>query len=135
MNNNKNLICVYGSLRQGHGNHRLIENSEYLGTFKTEPIFNLYSLGGFPGLKENGDTSVVMEVYSVDNETARNVDRLEGYIPGRPATFYDKISLNTPFGEAFVYTYVNSISEDRKVESGDWNQYRGIVSREDVILG
>jgi len=128
----KNLIAVYGSLRQGHGNHRLIEHTEYVGTFKTEPVFNLYSLGGYPGLKENGDTAVVMEVYSVDDDTARRVDGLEGYVPGRPATFYDKIPLETPFGTASVYTYVNNISEDRKVHSGDWNGYRGVPSRESL---
>ncbi len=130
----KNLICVYGSLRQGHGNHRLLTESEYVGIFKTPAIYNLYSLGGYPGLKENGDTSVTMEVYAVDDTTARRVDGLEGYEPGRPATFYDKVPIETPFGPASVYTYVNNISEDRKVESGDWNLYRGVPSREEVVV-
>lgn len=117
---NKNLIAVYGSLRRTLGNHRLIENSNYLGTFNTEPVFSLYSLGGFPGLKENGNTSVMMEVYEVDDQTARSVDALEGYSPNRPATFYDKIQIETPFGQAGVYIYVSNIPENKKVKSGDW---------------
>jgi gamma-glutamylcyclotransferase (GGCT)/AIG2-like uncharacterized protein YtfP len=120
----KILVAVYGSLRKGLSNHRLLENAEYLGEFKTEPVFSLYSLGGFPGLKENGNTSVTMEVYSVTEQEARRVDSLEGYTPGEPAYFYDKIPIDTPYGEANVYTYVSHITEDRLIESGDWKEYR-----------
>lgn len=120
---NKKLVAVYGSLRKGLYNHRLLEEADYLGEFKSEPIFNLYSLGGFPGLKEGGNTSVVMEVYAVTDREARNVDSLEGYEPGQVATFYDKIPINTPFGEASVYTYVRNIPEDRLVKSGDWKEF------------
>lgn len=127
----KKLIAVYGTLRKGFGNHRLIQNADYLGTFKTEPIYNLYSLGGFPGLKNNGDTSVVMEVYAVTDEEAYHVDCLEGYTPGQPAYFYDKQDIETPWGTAGVYIYVNSISEDRKIESGDFYLHaKGKVSEE-----
>ena len=122
---NKNLIAVYGSLRRSLGNHRLIQHSKYLGTFNTEPIFSLYSLGGFPGLKENGNTSVVMEVYEVDDQTAKSVDGLEGYSPNRVPTFYDKIQIQTPYGQAGVYIYVSDIPENRKVESGDWVSFLG----------
>jgi gamma-glutamylcyclotransferase (GGCT)/AIG2-like uncharacterized protein YtfP len=121
----KTLVAVYGSLRNGLGNHRLLENSEYLGEFESKPEYSLYSLGGFPGLKENGTTSVVMEVYAVDEATARRVDQLEGYNPNSDNnTFYDKKMIETPYGEAGVYLYVNDIPEDRLVESGDWKQHR-----------
>ena len=120
---NKKLVAVYGSLRKGLGNHRLLEDAEYLGEFVSEPVFNLYSLGGFPGLKEGGNTPVVMEVYEVTPIEANRIDQLEGYTPGREATFYDKIPIDTPFGEASVYTYVRDIPEDRLLESGDWKQH------------
>ena len=123
-NKNRILVSVYGSLRQNMGNHRLLEKASYLGEFKTEPVFSLYSLGGFPGLKEGGTTSVVMEVYEVTEAEAAKVDMLEGYTPGRPATFYDKIPIETPYGTASVYTYVNDIPEDRLVESGDWKEFK-----------
>lgn len=119
-------IAVYGSLREGLHNHYLIEDSKFLGAFNSEPIFNLYTLGGFPGLKTEGNTSVVMEVYEVDDKTASRVDQLEGYNPNRKDnTFYDKIQIDTPFGEAGLYIYVDYISEDRLVKSGDWKEYYG----------
>lgn len=119
----KQLIVVYGSLRKFGHNHRLIENSEYLGEFNSPPIYSLYSLGSFPGLKEGGETSVVFEVYSVDETTAKQVDRLEGYTEGGNNTFYDKIKIDTPFGEASVYTYQGSVRESDLVKSGDWKSY------------
>jgi len=120
----KILVAVYGSLRQGLHNHRLLESSNYLGDFNTEPIYSLYSLGSFPGLKENGNTSVVMEVYEVTEAVARNVDSLEGYTPGGNNTFYDKISIETPWGTASVYTYVNELPQSSLVESGDWKEFK-----------
>ena len=121
---NKNLIAVYGSLRQGFGNHRLLKDSKYLGSFNSKPEFNLYSLGGFPGLKTDGKTSVVMEVYEITDEVAKNVDNLEGYDPNRKSTFYDKINIETPYGVAGVYIYVDHISEKRLIASGDWSNYK-----------
>lgn len=120
----KILVAVYGSLRQGLHNHRLLESSNYLGDFNTEPIYSLYSLGSFPGLKENGNTSIVMEVYEVTEAVARNVDSLEGYTPGGNNTFYDKISIETPWGTASVYTYVNELPQSSLVESGDWKEFK-----------
>lgn len=125
----KNLIAVYGSLREGLGNHRLIENAEYLGKFKSEPVYTLHSLGGFPGLKNGGNTSVVMEVYNVDDATARRVDQLEGYDPNsNDNTFYDKEMIETPYGEAGVYIYVRNLGPESIVESGDWKKFRKIQS-------
>jgi len=122
------LIAVYGTLRKENGNHRLIENADYKGTYTTEPIYNLYSLGGFPGLKEGGKTAVVLEVYAVNKEEARRVDGLEGYYPGETPTFYDKIQIETPWGKADVYTYVRQPHESSLIESGDWmNRTKKIV--------
>ena len=120
----RKLIAVYGSLRAVMGNDHLLTNSKYLGDFQTKPEFSLYSLGGYPGLKKRGNTSVTMEVYEVDEKTAERVDRLEGYTPGKNNTFYDKISIDTPYGESDVYIYVSDISEERLVESGDWRAFK-----------
>lgn len=120
----KKLIAVYGSLRKGFHNHYIIENANFLGEFKTEPIYSLYGLGGFPGLKEKGTTSVTMEVYEVNETEASRVDMLEGYEEGRNNTFYDKKTINTPYGEASTYIYVPNVNENRLVESGDWKNLK-----------
>ena len=125
MNNKKFLVSCYGSLRRGMGNHQYyLSDSEYKGTFSTEPEYTLHSLQWYPGLKLNGNTSVVMEAYEVDEETLKNLNRLEGYRPGEKATFYDRIEINTPWGKAFTYIYVNELSKDSIVESGDWVMYK-----------
>jgi len=126
------LVAVYGTLRKGNGNHRLLENADYKGTYTTEPIYNLYSLGGFPGLKEGGKTAVVMEVYAVNPEEARRVDGLEGYTPGgNDNTFYDKIQIETPWGQAGVYTYVRPMDASRLIKSGDWmNRFEKVVEED-----
>ena len=121
----KYLVAVYGSLRSGMGNHQYyLSDSEYKGTFSTEPEYTLHSLSYYPGLKLDGNTSIVMEVYEVDEETLKNLNRLEGYRPGETSTFYDRIEINTPWGRAFTYIYVNELSKDSIVESGDWVMYK-----------
>ena len=121
----KYLVAVYGSLRRGMGNHQYyLSSSEYKGTFSTEPEYTLHSLSYYPGLKLDGNTSIVMEVYEVDEETLKNLNRLEGYYPGEKSTFYDRIEINTPWGKAFTYIYVNELSKDSIVESGDWVAYK-----------
>ena len=121
---NKKLISVYGTLRSGFGNHRLLTNAEYIGTFNTPPIYDLHDLGGFPALKNGGETSVVMEVYAVNEQEARRVDMLEGYEEGITPTFYDKQPIETPWGTAGVYIYVDNLDRVPIVESGDYYEHR-----------
>ena len=121
----KYLVAVYGSLRKKQSNYEYYLSSlTYKGTFSTEPEYTLHSLSYYPGLKLNGNTSIVMEVYEVDEETLKTLNRLEGYNPGKASTFYDRIEINTPWGKAFTYIYVNELSKDSIVESGDWVEYK-----------
>ena len=121
----KYLVSVYGSLRKKQSNYEYyLSSSVYKGTFSTEPEYTLHSLDFYPGLKLNGNTSVVMEVYEVDEETLKTLNRLEGYRPGETSTFYDRIEINTPWGKAFTYIYVRELSKDSIVESGDWSEFK-----------
>ena len=128
----KYLVACYGSLRRGMGNHQYyLSSSEYKGTFSTEPEYTLHSLSYYPGLKLDGNTSIVMEVYEVDEETLKNLNRLEGYCPGEKSTFYDRIEINTPWGKAFTYIYVNELSKESIVESGDWVEFK---NKEKIVV-
>ena len=121
----KYLVACYGSLRKSMSNHRYyLSESEYKGTFTTEPEYTLHSLSAYPGLKLNGNHSIVMEVYEVDEDTLKNLNRLEGYCPGEKSTFYDRIEIDTPWGKAFTYIYVNELSKESIIESGDWVMYK-----------
>jgi gamma-glutamylcyclotransferase (GGCT)/AIG2-like uncharacterized protein YtfP len=115
-------VAVYGSLRQGFHNYGLLENSKYLGTFKTKPVFTMLSLRAFPGLILDGNTSIVIEVYEVDEKVFSRLDSLEGY-----PSFYNRIQIPVEGieGSAWIY-YLNS--KDRRyseeiVECGDWKEY------------
>lgn len=122
-------IAVYGSLRKGFHNHSLIENSTFLGEFKTEPIYQLFSLGSFPGVYKGGNIPLTLEVYEVDDQTANRVDMLEGYFEDNPPeqNYYNKEIIETPFGEAGIYLYglgVGVPNPKAVVESGDWAEYK-----------
>lgn len=126
-NINKHLIAVYGTLRVGQSNNRLIANGTYKGQFQTDPIFTLYCLGAFPALLEDGNTSITMDVYAVDDVILKNVDSLEGY-HGEDSSYnhYDRITIKTPFGDAYTYVYDMKPVGGRLVESGNWVEYKSI---------
>lgn len=123
MNTRNQLVAVYGSLRMGLHNHGVLGNSEFVGLFRSKPEYTLHSLrGGFPGLKMEGEDSVVFEVYSVNEEIARDVDGLEGYSPGGNNTFYDKHQIKTPFGIASTYEY--QPDTDTRLLHGNWTVFK-----------
>lgn len=111
-------VAVYGSLRQGFGNHVLLEDEEnvfFCGEDDTAPEYTMRSLGGFPGIYEGGDTSIKIEVYTVSNKVFQRLDMLEGY-----PRFYDRKMIDTKYGQAWIY-FLKDYGNDRPVvESGDW---------------
>jgi len=118
-----NKVAVYGSLREGFGNHRILEGSEKLGTHWV-PGYEMFSLGAFPGVRK-GHTHVFTEVYEVDNKTMERLDRLEGYSGKSETNFYDRTTVSTPHGDAYMYTLENyRYADSDLVESGNWKGYK-----------
>lgn len=80
MADKKHPIFVYGTLKRGEGNHRLLEGQEFVGVFKTAPKYRMFDCGWYPCLKEAFDDgiSVEGELYRVDAATLRRLDILEG---------------------------------------------------------
>lgn len=119
------LYAVYGTLRQGFGNNRLLQNqySKYLGTQTLFAPFRMVSMGGFPGMIATDMAhchNITIEVFSVSSpDVEQNLDWLEGY-PG----WYDKQTIETQWGTAFIYTQTEKqVGHRPSVESGDWKQY------------
>lgn len=131
------LIAVYGTLRLGHGNYEYFlkaNNAIYLGEFQTEPKYTMYSIfDGYPALVKNGKTSIVMNVFRVDEKTLSSVDGLEGYSEGRKDNHYDRIKINTPWGEAYCYIYDEAPEDCSIIESGDWTEYKNIKSLQNAL--
>lgn len=118
-------VFVYGTLRHGFGNHRLLLESNYLGNHKTEPEYNMVSLGAYPAVLPNGITSIVGEVYEVNDEVFQRLDQLEGY-----PSLYDRMEINTNWGPAWMY-FMNDQDLQRfrsrpadVVQSGDWRKFK-----------
>ena len=121
----KSLYAVYGSLRASMGNHRIISGATYLGTVNSEPKYTMHSYGSFPALIDNGDTSVILEVYEVEDEgMKRSLDNLEGYSgKDNPHNFYNRVEIDTEFGSTFLYLINEKHPNGEVVTSGDWVEY------------
>ena len=114
------LVAVYGTLKQGHGNHRLLSQSQFMG-HETLYGWEMHSLGFCPAIVySTPDSKVWTEVYKVDEDTFRRLDMLEGY-----PSFYNRKLVTTQYGEAWVYFFdsardISNFGEDSIVENGVW---------------
>lgn len=117
-------VFVYGSLRKGESNHRLLAVPGarlIMAKARTEPGYELRELGAFPGMVRGGAGEVIGEVYEVDEATLAALDRLEGH-PG----FYTRSPVALEDGTA-VEAYLLSpeqVSGRRLILSGDWRAHR-----------
>lgn len=106
-------VFVYGSLKEGYGNHRLLSTSEKVAEYVTPPIYTLHDLGAFPAVTLKGDTPITGEIYEVNDEVFKRLDMLEGY-----PHFYDRVEIDTPHGDAWMY-YLK-VCNDRNIPEGVW---------------
>ena len=92
-------ICVYGSLRKGMGNHRIIEHATLLSKEIVALPFEMIDMGSYPGLIRSKDINdIEVEVYEVDLSTYQRVERLEGY-----PSFYSREPIETSVGAGDIY--------------------------------
>jgi len=115
-------IAVYGTLREGFGNHRIIQDQDLLSKEVVTIPFRMISLGGFPGLVPSDTMNeITIEVYSVDDSSYRSVEILEGY-----PSFYQKAIIPTSHGDAEAYVLLHEryqSSSRNVVEGGDWVEF------------
>ena len=91
------LLAVYGTLKRGKSNHRVIERGcVYHGTTWVTG-WTMYDLGAYPAIvPDTEDGAISVELFGVPDLVA--TDRLEGY-PG----YYNRKQINTPQGKAWIY--------------------------------
>jgi len=120
-------VFVYGTLREGCGNHERLLGRPPIATIIAELPYRMVSLGGFPGLvpSELGLHGhklhqITGEIYEVSDIEFERLDRLEGY-----PDFYNRIQFPLQeFGidnSAWVYVLkpedgIGCLS----VETGNW---------------
>lgn len=77
----KHLVFVYGTLKKGYYNNRLLDGQEFVSEATTKPKYRLYNLGSFPGLIEDNETGKAIkgEIWRVEERVIPRLDRLEGH--------------------------------------------------------
>lgn len=128
-----NTIAVYGTLKKGHGNHRLIA-----GQYEGEPIkavlrgFEMRDVGAFPFIRREPKGIVHVEVYRLPSDRAegliRRMDMLEGYSPNRSNVFYVREQVEVELVESGermqVWVYTGDKTEHQVSEFFDtYNNY------------
>lgn len=98
------LLFVYGTLKRGCANHAQLAGQTLIGPARTAPGFQLFDLGGFPGLYPAPDdrAGVAGEVWSVDAAALARLDAFEGVHEG----LYRRVRL--PLQGAFATTPVDA---------------------------
>tara|TARA_Y100001938_G_C8056410_1_gene414624 strand:+ start:1095 stop:1451 length:357 start_codon:yes stop_codon:yes gene_type:complete len=83
----KRYVFVYGTLKQGRGNHRLLKSSTYVGEGITKKKYIMFKLG-IPYVSEKQEHSNIQgEIYKVTPSVMRKLDLLEGH----PNWYYRKV--------------------------------------------
>jgi gamma-glutamylcyclotransferase (GGCT)/AIG2-like uncharacterized protein YtfP len=113
-------VVVYGTLKQGLPNHGYLRDAIFLGEDILSQI-TLYDLGYFPGAKLEVSMGIQVEVFDINSETLQRLDWLEGYYPDQPErSFYQRITLATRYGEAWVYLYAHGVEDLPVIRRGGW---------------
>ncbi|MFA7327117.1 MAG: gamma-glutamylcyclotransferase family protein [Candidatus Kapaibacterium sp.] len=72
-------VFVYGTLRKGCTNHRLLEDIDFVDA-ECKGIERFWKVGySFPFARHNKESKIYGELYSVDKETLARLDLLEGH--------------------------------------------------------
>lgn len=116
-------VFVYGTLKSGHGNNRLLEGCTLLGEFVTLQTFSMFN-AGFPVTfyKQRGH-AVLGEVYEIPEDqlkdTIRRLDMLEseGSMYSRETVRALPLSDSSPAIETYMYVgmprFWNNLPSDR----------------------
>ncbi|MCM3901441.1 MAG: gamma-glutamylcyclotransferase [Pyrinomonadaceae bacterium] len=120
---NKHLVFVYGTLRRGGARSMSIRfpDSRFIADAKVSG--SLYDLGAYPGLLLNeSNSSVIGEVYEVDDEILNELDDFEA-----SSNYLRKqveISLGNQRRMCWVYEPNPEFYSPRTlITSGDWTEY------------
>ncbi len=112
-------MFVYGTLRVGEPNHRLLVGAELVGPARTHLGFRLYDLGAFPGMVAIGTGRVAGELVLVDDGIRARVDELEGH-----PRFYQRTPIRLDDGsvaEAYLLPKTSVVGRPI-IRAGDWRR-------------
>lgn len=110
----KTILFVYGTLKRGHRNHRLLADQEFVAEATTVPKYRVYDLGPYPGLARDGASGLAVsgEVFAVTECALAELDDFEGV----PTLFVRERVEIDGYGEVWAY-FTNAVPEGAR--SGD----------------
>lgn len=141
------LVAIYDTFREeGDNNGKFLKrNPTLLGTYYSEPIYNLYKIHNDAAVLEGGYTSVLIEVYEIPEKELLNLDGDYGYEEAMKSddpkkdiyNYFTRKKVRTPYGMAYLYFYnINSnanTSDLVKIKSGDWVDFESSVQVNKLI--
>lgn len=108
-------VFVYGTLMKNRWNHCYLDGQTFLGEAKLNN-FEMYNVASFPGIVRKENEYVIGEIYEVDQDTLKILDRLEGEGSMYKRTL-EKVFINDRAEEAYAYVWLGSVQGREKVES------------------
>lgn len=117
----RHRVFVYGTLRRGGAYASWLAGGRYLGRHVTAPVYTMYDFGDYPGVRPNGHSGIVGEVYEIDGRQLERLDEFEDY-----PTLYTREFIPTPFGDAWIYLLNASAGDVPVIAPGDWLRIAGL---------
>ena len=114
----RTVLFVYGTLKRGLRNHRLIADQEFLGKAETEPRYRVIDLGPYPGLVADTENGVAVkgELWAVSECCLAELDDFEE----ESHTFRRaSVALAGRAGAVFAYFW-NRAVPDGAPSGGEW---------------
>lgn len=99
-------IFVYGTLKRGLTNHSYLVGQKFVSVARTQRVYRLYDLGGYPGMVPAPDDglSIEGEIWEIDDACLLRLDKLEDIDGGE----YERviIALGAPFEHEPIEGYI-----------------------------
>jgi gamma-glutamylcyclotransferase (GGCT)/AIG2-like uncharacterized protein YtfP len=105
------LVFVYGSLKEGFGNHGILEGSEFICSTRTKGrSYRMISLDAFPAVLRGGKNAISGELYQVDLMTMLYLDMLESN-----GELYERKLVELESGhKAWMYCFLYNMRSNKK---------------------
>lgn len=111
------FVFVYGTLKAGHRNHRLLDHADQIAVNVRLEGFLMFDVAGaFPAVVR-GSSTIIGEVYRIDDETLADLDYLESN--GR---LYCRELVDVAGVKAWIYLYNRPVRDKDLtiIPEGEW---------------
>lgn len=115
----KEYLFVYGTLKRGRGNHRLLGNAKFIGEGETVEKYKMYDIGVPIVVKGSPHVRIKGELYMVDEKILKQCDSLEGH-PDMYKREKIKVEVKGRQYWAWMYFWVKPVTSKVVIEDGEW---------------